>query len=437
MMLMNNLTNKRILLGVTGGIAAYKSAELVRRLRDHGAEVRVVMTRGACEFITPLTMQALSGKEVHTELLDHAAESGMSHIALARWCDVVLVAPASANFIARLTQGMADDLLSTLCLATAAPVVIAPAMNQQMWSNPATQANIATLGQREIIIAGPGEGSQACGEVGPGRMLEPDQLILATDQLFSTGLLADLKMVVTAGPTREAIDPVRYITNHSSGRMGYAVARAAAEAGADVTLVSGPVTIEAPHQVRHISVDTAEQMRDAVMSDITKSDIFVAAAAVADYRCADVAEQKIKKKFDDLKLLLHKNPDILAEVARLPEAPFTVGFAAETENLLDNARLKLKDKRLDMIAANQVGEDIGFNVEENMLHVFWQSGSQAPENQTQENKAQGDQTLQHQTLERAPKERLARQLIQVIANHYYEKNSAQKNANQENTTQVH
>ena len=422
---------------MTGGIAAYKSAELVRRLRDHGAEVRVVMTRGACEFITPLTMQALSGKEVHTELLDHAAESGMSHIALARWCDVVLVAPASANFIARLTHGLADDLLSTLCLATAAPVVIAPAMNQQMWSNPATQANIATLGQREIIIAGPGEGSQACGEVGPGRMLEPDQLILATDQLFSTGLLADLKMVVTAGPTREAIDPVRYITNHSSGRMGYAVARAAAEAGADVTLVSGPVTIEAPHQVRHISVDTAEQMRDAVMSDITKSDIFVAAAAVADYRCADVAEQKIKKKFDDLKLLLHKNPDILAEVARLPEAPFTVGFAAETENLLDNARLKLKDKRLDMIAANQVGEDIGFNVEENMLHVFWQSGSQAPENQTQENKAQGDQTLQHQTLERAPKERLARQLIQVIANHYYEKNSAQKNANQENTTQVH
>ena len=437
MMLMNNLTNKRILLGVTGGIAAYKSAELVRRLRDHGAEVRVVMTRGACEFITPLTMQALSGKEVHTELLDHAAESGMSHIALARWCDVVLVAPASANFIARLTQGMADDLLSTLCLATAAPVVIAPAMNQQMWSNPATQANIATLGQREIIIAGPGEGSQACGEVGPGRMLEPDQLISATGQIFSTGLLTDLKMVVTAGPTREAIDPVRYITNHSSGRMGYAVARAAAEAGADVTLVSGPVTIEAPHQVRHISVDTAEQMRDAVMSDITESDIFVAAAAVADYRCADVAEQKIKKKFDDLKLLLQKNPDILADVARLPEAPFTVGFAAETENLLDNARLKLKDKKLDMIAANQVGQDLGFNVEENTLQVFWQSGSQAPENQTQENKAQGDQTLQHQTLERAPKERLARQLIQVIANHYYEKNSAQKNANQENTTQVH
>lgn len=434
---MNNLTNKRILLGVTGGIAAYKSAELVRRLKDHGADVRVVMTRGACEFITPLTMQALSGKEVHTELLDHAAESAMNHIDLARWSDVVLVAPASANFIARLTHGLADDLLTTLCLATNAPVVIAPAMNQQMWSNPATQANIATLGQRDIIIAGPGKGSQACGEFGLGRMLEPDELISATDQLFSTGLLANLKMVVTAGPTREAIDPVRYITNHSSGRMGYAVARAAAEAGANVTLVSGPVTIEPPHQVRHISVDTAEQMRDAVMSDIIESDIFVAAAAVADYRCADVAKQKIKKKSDDLKLLLQKTPDILAEVARLPEAPFTVGFAAETENLLDNARIKLKEKKLDMIAANQVGDNLGFNVEENALQVFWHSWAQVQENHTQENQTQGNKLLRHQTLERAPKERLARQLIQVIANNYYEKNSAQKNANQENTTQMH
>jgi len=417
---MNNLTNKRILLGVTGGIAAYKSAELLRRLRDHGAEVRVVMTRGACEFITPLTMQALSGREVHTELLDQAAESAMSHIALARWCDVVLVAPASANFIARLAQGMADDLLSTLCLATTAPVVIAPAMNQQMWSNLATQANIAILAQREINIVGPGEGSQACGEVGPGRMLEPDQLISATGQLFSTGLLADLKLVVTAGPTRETIDPVRYITNHSSGRMGYAVARAAAEAGANVTLVSGPVTIDAPHQVRHISVESAEQMRDAVMSDISESDIFVATAAVADYRCVNVAEQKIKKTSDDLKLLLQKNPDILAEVARLPEAPFTVGFAAETENLLDNARLKLIDKKLDMIAANQVGEDLGFNVEENALQVFWQAG-----NKTQGDQSRKNQTIKHQTLERAPKEKLARQLIKVIANHYYEKNTTQ------------
>lgn len=419
---MNNLSNKRILLGVTGGIAAYKSAELVRRLRDHGADVRVVMTRGACEFITPLTMQALSGREVHTELLDHTAESGMSHIELARWCDVVLVAPASANFIARLAQGMADDLLSTLCLATTAPVIVAPAMNQQMWSNLATQANITTLDQREIKIVGPDEGSQACGEVGPGRMLEPDQLILETSQLFSTGLLANLKIVVTAGPTREAIDPVRYITNHSSGRMGFAVARAAAEAGAHVTLVSGPVSIEAPHQVRYISVDTADQMRDAVMSDIVESDIFVAAAAVADYRCADVAEQKIKKHSDDLNLILQKNPDILAEVAQLSQAPFTVGFAAETENLLANAQMKLKNKKLDMVAANQVGEGIGFNMEENALEVFWQTDCEA----------QGNQTIEHQILELASKEKLARQLIQVIAERYYEKNTSQKNS-----TQVH
>ena len=428
MMLMNNLTNKRILLGVTGGIAAYKSAELVRRLREQGAEVRVVMTRGACEFITPLTMQALSGREVHTELLDHVAESGrgggqdsgMGHIELARWCDVVLVAPASANFIARLAHGLADDLLSTLCLATTAPLVIAPAMNQQMWINIATQENIATLVQREIKIVGPAEGSQACGEIGPGRMLEPEQLMLEASQLFSTGLLADLKIVVTAGPTREAIDPVRYITNHSSGRMGYAVARAAAEAGANVTLVSGPVNIEPPHQVRHISVDTADQMRDIVMSDIIESDIFVAAAAVADYRCADVAEQKIKKKAEDLSLLLQKNPDILAEVASLPRAPFTVGFAAETENLLDNARMKLQNKKLDMIAANQVGEGLGFNVDENELQVFWQARDQGQENHTGEN-----QIIKHQTLERASKEKLARQLIKVIANHYYEKNTTQ------------
>ena len=410
-------TGKKIILGITGGIAAYKSAELVRRLRDQGAEVCVVMTRSACEFITPLTMQALSGKAVHTELLDQTAESGMSHIDLARWCDVVLVAPASANFIARLAHGLADDLLSALCLVTTASVVIAPAMNQQMWSNSATQENVATLGKREIKIVGPAEGNQACGEVGPGRMLEPEQLLQAAVQFFSTGLLADLKMIVTAGPTHEAIDPVRYITNYSTGRMGYAVARAAAEAGASVTLVSGPVTIEPPYQVRHISVETADQMRDAVMSGITGSDIFVGAAAVADYRCVDVAVQKIKKKSDDLSLVLQKTTDILAEVARLPQAPFTVGFAAETENLLDNARLKLKNKNLDMIAANQVGEGLGFNVDENELQVFWQTGNQ---------------TLNHQILERAPKERLARQLIEVIATCYYEKNTAQKN-----TTQVH
>ena len=407
---MNNLTNKRILLGVTGGIAAYKSAELVRGLREQGAEVRVVMTRGACEFITPLTMQALSGREVQVELLDHATGSGMDHIELARWCDVVLVAPASANFIARITHGMADDLLSTLCLATSAPVMIAPTMNQQMWRNAATQENIATLSRRKIKIVGPDTGDQACGEIGPGRMLEPEQLIVETSRLFSTGLLTHLKLMVMAGPTREAIDPVRYITNHSSGRMGYALARAAVEAGADVILVSGPVTIEPPEQVRHISVETAEQMREAVMSDISTSNIFVAAAAVADHRCADVAEQKIKKRSEAFSLLLRKNPDILAEVASLPKAPFTVGFAAETENLLDNARRKLDNKKLDMIAANQVGGDLGFNVEENALQIFWQTANQ---------------TLEHRILELAPKDKLARRLIRVIADRYYEKNSTQ------------
>lgn len=416
----NNLNNKKILLGITGGIAAYKSAELVRRLRDHGAEVRVVMTRGACEFITPLTMQALSGNEVHTELLDHKAESGMSHIALARWCDAVLVAPASANFIARLAQGMADDLLSTLCLATSSPIAVAPAMNQQMWKNTATQSNITTLIQRGIKILGPGEGDQACGDVGPGRMWEPDQLIHATAQIFATGLLANLNITVTAGPTREAIDPVRYISNHSSGRMGYAVARAAAEAGANVILVSGPVNIAAPQQVQHIRVDTAAQMRDAVMSGISETNIFIAAAAVADYRCADIADQKIKKNTDDLSLLLQKNPDILAEVAALPLAPFTVGFAAETENLLENARIKLENKKLDMIAANQVGEGLGFNVDDNALQIFWGTDTQ---------------TLQQTTLERASKEKLARQLIEIIAKNYYEKYTKQRGSAQDESGQ--
>lgn len=419
-LMMNYLTNKRILLGVTGGIAAYKSAELVRRLREQGAEVRVVMTQGACEFIMPLTMQALSGKAVHTKLLDCATESGMGHIELARWCDVVLVAPASANFIARLAHGLADDLLSTLCLATTAPVLIVPAMNQQMWSNLATQENIVTLVRRKIKIVGPSEGSQACGEVGLGRMLEPEKIIHEAGQIFSTGLLADLKIMVTAGPTREAIDPVRYITNHSSGRMGYAVARAAAEAGADVTLVSGPVVLDPPQQVSHIFVETAVQMHEAVMLEVAQSDIFVAAAAVADYKCTYTPRQKIKKESDNLNLILQKNPDILAEVAQLSQGPFTVGFAAETENLLDNARMKLKNKGLDMIAANQVGQGLGFNADENELQIFWQV-----EKQIQEHQAQVHRILGHQILERAPKEKLARQLIQVIANNYYEKNTTQ------------
>lgn len=400
---MLTLFNKRVLLGVTGGIAAYKSAELVRRLREQGACVQVVMTRAACEFITPLTMQALSGRPVHTALLDHDSEAGMGHIELARWSDVILIAPASANFIARLAHGMADDLLSTLCLAAAVPMLVAPAMNQQMWRNAATQANVAQLLQRDIKILGPGEGSQACGEFGSGRMLEPNQLLQSLAAIFENTMLAGKHVIVTAGPTREAIDPVRYISNRSSGKMGYAIARAAMEAGANVTLVSGPVALQAPEQVHCVMVDTAEQMRDAVLSDVSRADIFIAAAAVADYRCQDTARQKIKKTSQTLALKLEKNPDVLAEVAGLRIPPFTVGFAAETESLKENAMKKLKSKGLDMIAANLVSERLAFDVDENALEVFWDGGNLS--------------------LQTAPKDKLARQLVHTIALNYYEKHS--------------
>jgi phosphopantothenoylcysteine decarboxylase / phosphopantothenate---cysteine ligase len=400
---MLTLSNKRILLGLTGGIAAYKSAELLRRLREQGAEVQVVMTRAACEFITPLTMQALSGRAVHAELLDHDSETGMGHIELARWSDVILIAPASANFIARLAHGMADDLLSTLCLAADVPMLVAPAMNQQMWRNPATQTNIEMISQRNISILGPAEGDQACGEVGPGRMLEPLQLLHALEAVFENAMLAGKHVIVTAGPTREAIDPVRYISNRSSGKMGYAIARAALEAGANVTLVSGPVALQAPEQINCVKVNTAEEMRDAVLGSANSADIFIAAAAVADYRCQDVAEQKIKKTEQSLSLKLEKNPDVLADVASLSTPPFTVGFAAETESLKDNAIKKLKGKGLDMIAANLVGDDLAFDTDDNALEVFWSGGSLS--------------------LQTAPKEKLARQLLHAIALNYYEKHS--------------
>ena len=400
---MKTLVNKRILLGLSGGIAAYKSADLVRRLRERGADVRVVMTRGACEFITPLTMQAVSGKPVHLELLDHDSESGMGHIELARWCDVILIAPASANFIARLANGMADDLLTTVCLAAAVPLLIAPAMNQQMWLNQATQANVATLASRGIQLLGPAEGVQACGETGPGRMLEPLQLVEAVRSLFHGDFLSGTKIMVTAGPTREAIDPVRYLSNRSSGRMGYALARAAREAGAEVTLVSGPVALEAPEQVRCILVNTAEQMRKIVMQDSDNMDIFIGAAAVADYRCVETAAQKIKKTDAVMSLTLEKTPDILAEVAGLPKPPFTLGFAAETESLKDNALQKLHHKCLDMIAANQVGDGIGVDSEDNSLEIFWQNGSHS--------------------LALTSKDKIARQLIRLMAERYYEKQS--------------
>ena len=402
---MKSLTNRRILLGITGGIAAYKSAELTRRLRDQGATVRVVMTPAATEFITPLTLQALSGNPVHTELLDHEAEAAMGHIELARWADVIVIAPASANFIARLSNGLADDLLSTLCLAAGVPLLVAPAMNQQMWLNPATQENIARLQARGITLLGPASGDQACGETGPGRLLEPDEIIPAVVASFKTNHLAGIRVMVTAGPTREFIDPVRYLSNRSSGRMGYAVARAAVESGAAVTLVSGPVALAPPERVRVVEVVSAGQMREAVLAEAASFDIFVSAAAVADYRCRETAVQKMKKEDTGIHLRLEKTPDILLEVSSLANPPFTVGFAAETENLAANAKQKLADKKLDMIAANRVGDGLGFDSELNALDVYWPGGSQS--------------------LETAPKEKLARQLMGLIVERYHEKSSGQ------------
>lgn len=393
---MKSLSNKHILLGISGSIAAYKSAELVRRLKDAGADVRVVLTPGGAGFVTPLTFQALSGNAVHTELLDTEAEAAMGHIELARWADAVIIAPASANFIARLAQGRADDLLSAICLATASPVAIAPAMNQQMWANAATQENLRQLNKRGVKQFGPGEGDQACGEIGPGRMLEAEQLAQLTADLFETGSLAGRTVLITAGPTQEAIDPVRYLSNRSSGKMGYAIAQAAAEAGAKVILVSGPTALTTPPRVKRIDVRSAQQMYDAVMQQVTNCDIFISTAAVADYRPVQIAEQKIKKTEDTLTLELQRNPDILAEVAALKDGPFTVGFAAETQNLEQHARAKLETKKLDMIAANQVGEGLAFESDDNALLIL-----------TVDDKQQ---------LATASKTTLGRQLITLIAN---------------------
>jgi phosphopantothenoylcysteine decarboxylase/phosphopantothenate--cysteine ligase len=373
------LAERRILLGVTGGIAAYKAAYLVRRLREQGAQVRVVMSAAAQAFITPMTLQALSAHPVRSDLLDPQAEAGMGHIELARWAEQVLVAPATADFMARLSHGLADDLLSTLCLATAAPIALAPAMNQLMWRNAATQANAALLRQRGVQLLGPDEGDQACGDVGPGRMWEPDALVRALlERNPEAGLLAGVKVLLTAGPTREPIDPVRYISNRSSGKMGYALAQALSRQGAEVCLVSGPVRLPAPPDVRLIQVESALQMRQAVMARAAENDIFVASAAVADYRMDAVAEEKIKKSAQSMTLKLVKNPDILAEVAALERGPFTMGFAAETQRLREYALDKMQRKGLDMIAANQVGGDEGgFDSERNALVVFWPGGEQA------------------------------------------------------------
>ena len=370
------MDKKHIILGVTGGIAAYKAAELVRRLRDAGAEVRVVMTAGARAFVAPLTFQAVSGNPVHTTLLDEAAEAGMGHIELARWADHVLVAPATADFIARLAHGMADDLLTTLCLATEAPLILAPAMNQQMWSHAATQDNCRLLERRGVMLVGPASGSQACGETGPGRMVEPSELV---ERLYpGSGVsLAGRRIVVSAGPTYEDIDPVRYIGNRSSGRMGFAVARAAAEAGAQVSLVAGPVSLATPAGVERTDVRSAREMRDAVLGLAPEADAFIAVAAVADYMPAQVSDHKIKKGSERQTLELTATPDIVAEVAALEDGPLTVGFAAETENLREHALAKLSAKGLDMIAANRVGGgDSGFESEFNEILLLSPQGEQ-------------------------------------------------------------
>ena len=375
---MLSLANKRILLGVTGGIAAYKSAEIIRRLQDTGSDVQVVMTPAASEFITPLTLQALSGHPVHLELLDTEAEAAMGHIQLSRWADAVLIAPASADFIAKLANGQADDLLSTLCLASRSPLAIAPAMNQGMWRNPATQANLERLRGRGIHIFGPAEGSQACGDIGPGRMSEPEDIAELMADIFETGALAGKKVVITAGPTREAIDPVRYISNHSSCKMGYALAEAAAEAGAETVLISGPVSLSPPDRVRTIAVTSAQEMYDAALLEADGSQLFIASAAVADYRPVQASEQKIKKDAAEMAIELVKNPDIVSAVAALSNRPFTVGFAAETANLENYARGKLERKNLDLVIANDVSDrTIGFNSDDNEVLVVEMTTSEA------------------------------------------------------------
>ncbi len=372
----DRLAGRRVLLGVGGGIAAYKAAELVRLLRGEGADVQVVMTAAAREFVAPLTFQALSGRPVRDTLFDPAHEAAMGHIELARWADLVLVCPASANRLARLAHGLADDLLATLCLAATAPLAVAPAMNQAMWRHPATQANVAQLAARGVHVWGPAVGAQACGDIGPGRLLEPPDLLGRVVDLLSGGALAGVRVLLTAGPTREPIDPVRFVGNRSSGKMGFALAAALRGEGAEVTLMSGPVALETPAGVRRVDVETAAEMDRAVRERVGACDIFVACAAVADYRPAQPSAGKIKKTVERLSLDLVRNPDILAGVASLPAPPFTVGFAAETERLEEQADAKRRAKGVDMIAANRVGSPgEGFESDDNQLLVLWDGGS--------------------------------------------------------------
>lgn len=398
---MQYLINKKVLLGITGGIAAYKAAELVRLLIKAGAEVRVVMTPSAQEFVQPLTYQALSGHRVYTEVFDGEADSAMDHIELARWCDLMMVAPASADFIGKLVSGHADNLLLTLALACDKPLAVAPAMNQQMWANAATADNINALHQRGLLVWGPDAGEQACGEVGPGRMLEPTDLANRANSLFQPGRLDGINVLITAGPTREAIDPVRYLSNRSSGKMGYAIADAASRAGATVTLVSGPVCLKPLAGVTQVDVISANDMLDAVMQRVADNELFISCAAVADYRIATPSEQKIKKSDATLSLDLVPNPDILATVSGAEKRPFCVGFAAETTNVADYARAKLQQKNLDMIAANDVSSDSsGFEADLNQLQVFWN----------------GDE----QIIPLGAKSAVAEQLIDLVADRYFQ-----------------
>jgi phosphopantothenoylcysteine decarboxylase/phosphopantothenate--cysteine ligase len=390
-----SLSNKKIIVGVTGGIAAYKSADLVRRLREAGAQVRVVMTENAKQFITPLTLQAVSGHPVHDDLFDLQAEAAMGHIELGRWADVILIAPASANCIARLLQGEANDLLMTLCLVTKAPIALAPAMNQNMWKNTVTQENVQALQEKGIHILGPGDGSQACGDIGPGRMLEPIELVDKVAALFQTGCLNKKKVIITAGPTREAIDPVRFVTNASSGKMGYALAEAAVEAGAHVILISGPVALATPAHVVTVAVTTAQEMFDAVMSRIAECDIFFSVAAVVDYRSKIIATQKIPKTTNAITLELEPNPDIVSSVAKMAKKPLIIGFSAETENVVMNAKKKLVNKKLDMIVANDVA--VGMGGDDNAVTVLWD-----------------EQQLE---LPKMSKQQLARALIKLVGAH--------------------
>ena len=370
---MTNLTNKKIVLGITGGIAAYKCAELVRRLKDSGCEVKVVMTESAKHFITPLTMQAVSGETVSDSLLDPSAEASMGHIEFAKWADLILVAPATCNIIAKMAAGIADDLLTTLLLATPAKVAVAPAMNQQMYAHAATQANLATLKARNVLIWGPGKGEQACGDVGAGRMLEPHELVALCTAKEQPQLLAGKTITITAGPTREPLDPVRFISNHSSGKMGYALAEAALQLGAEVNLISGPVNIKAPTGVNLVNIESAEQLLTESLTYAPQSDAFIGCAAVADYRAANIATQKMKKQGDELTLTLTKNPDVIAAIANLKQnRPYTVGFAAETQNVESYAKGKLQNKNLDMICANDVSKSgLGFNSDHNALTLYW------------------------------------------------------------------